>query len=336
MLNGIAEMKRIWIYCVLIALLNVNYVKTASSTSAEWDVYAPNHKDICIRMEATIGLTLSYLAGNEESSKTVQVNVPSGLSVNNELSSCNTTVYFNETSVPSQVLHLDFPHDPAWSGWWIEFLFTTDSDQFHAGKTEFALYGVKVSANYTSQDKLFVGHKDSNYTYDQSFIHDSDTPSDIAADIFANKHYSYFCSSSVEYPINTDEGYGLKAWITLKKIRVQAYAPNGNTKYGDREICPQDQTSGDLIPVIVGGVLSGLVVITLIIYLVYRARQPPSVLYLTNPHSHFEDIGIKQNHGSIEDEEDEESINNVGAAESQRRIARHLQVQEHSNLGFEE
>uniref|UniRef100_A0A914Q3U5 Uncharacterized protein n=1 Tax=Panagrolaimus davidi TaxID=227884 RepID=A0A914Q3U5_9BILA len=124
--------------------------------------------------------------------------------------------------------------------------------------------------------------------------------------------------------------------IILKKIRVQAYAPNGNTKYGDREICPQDQTSGDLIPVIVGGVLSGLVVITLIIYLVYRARQPPSVLYLTNPHSHFEDIGIKQNHGSIEDEEDEESINNVGAAESQRRIARHLQVQEHSNLGFEE
>jgi hypothetical protein len=59
-------------------------------------------------------------------------------------------------------------------------------------------------------------------------------------------------------------------------------------------------------------------------------------LYLTNPHSHFEDIGIKQNHGSIEDEDDEESINNVGAAESQRRIARHLQVQEHSNLGFEE
>ena len=119
--------------------------------------------------------------------------------------------------------------------------------------------------------------------------------------------------------------------ITLKNIRVQAFAPNGNTKFGDREICPQDQTSDDLIPIVVGGVLAGLVVITLIIYLVYRARQPPSVLYLTNPHSHFEDIGTSFKPGHHESgEEDEETIN-IG---SQRRIARHLQ--EHSNYAFEE
>uniref|UniRef100_A0A914YWP8 Uncharacterized protein n=1 Tax=Panagrolaimus superbus TaxID=310955 RepID=A0A914YWP8_9BILA len=103
------------------------------------------------------------------------------------------------------------PSVPEWTGWWIEFLFT--SSNFHATESEFTLYGVKVFANYSSQETLFVGHKDKYYIYNQTVSDDTnDKPSAIAADIFANRHYSYFCSSLSKYPINTDESYGLKAW----------------------------------------------------------------------------------------------------------------------------
>jgi hypothetical protein len=328
---GLIEMERIWLFLIFVFLLKINYVKSASSSSNQWIVYDLNHSP-CIRMEATIDLNLTYLVGDPDIYRSVAISVPSALTVNNDLSSCSRQIISESKTIDSQVLHLDFPHDPQWLGWSIEFWFS-QSQYFHASSNEFTLYGVKVIANYSSQEKLFAGHRETSHTYTQAIYFDHTSPSEIADNIYANKHYSYFCSSASEYPINNDETYGLKAWIKLRKVRVQAYAPSGNTKFGDREICPQDQTSGDLIPVIVGGVLAGLVVITLIIYLVYRARQPPSVLYLTNPHSHFEDIGtnFKHNHESIEEDEDDERSAGVG---SQRRVARHLQ--EHSNLAYEE
>ena len=146
-------------------------------------------------------------------------------------------------------------------------------------------------------------------------------PSAIADDIYANVHYSYFCASSRKFPINDNSSFGLTASITLKNIRVQAFAPSGTTKFGDREVCPDDQTDKDLVPVIVGAALSGLVLVTLVIYLVYRARQPPGVLYLTNPQSHFEDLGVMK--AQKEEEEDDDSSGvQIGHSE---RVAKHLQ-----------
>ncbi|VDD90164.1 unnamed protein product [Enterobius vermicularis] len=64
------------------------------------------------------------------------------------------------------------------------------------------------------------------------------------------------------------------------------------------ETCPADQHDDDLLPIIVGSVLAGLILITLVAYLVYRCRLPSEVINLTNPLSHFEDL-TNSNYGKL-------------------------------------
>jgi hypothetical protein len=62
------------------------------------------------------------------------------------------------------------------------------------------------------------------------------------------------------------------------------------------------------VPVIVGGVLAGLIVVTLVVYLIYRSRLPPDTLHLTNPNSHFDrTASTYDNKLHVEDGESEDS-----------------------------
>ncbi|KAE9552684.1 hypothetical protein FO519_004090 [Halicephalobus sp. NKZ332] len=286
-------------------------------TDTTWKV--TDGHDTCIFMKATIGLNLSYVVQGGDAIQYVSIPVPDTVKVNNDLSSCGENINVNGTVLTSQILHLDFDSksDPGWS---IEFFFTQNKT-FHASNTEFTLYRVGVTANYSTQPDKFKGYDTNSpiVNYSQPFDFSSVEPSVIADDIYANVHYSYFCDSSQDFPINTAESFGRTWSISLKKIQVQAFAPSGTTKFGDREICPQDQNEKDIVPVIVGAVLSVLVLITLIIYLVYRARQPPAVLYLTNPQSHFEDLGVMK--AQREEEEEDGSEVQIGHPE---RVAKHL------------
>uniref|UniRef100_A0AC34R4J3 Uncharacterized protein n=1 Tax=Panagrolaimus sp. JU765 TaxID=591449 RepID=A0AC34R4J3_9BILA len=343
----------------------------SSSSSSVWKVIDEQHHDVCIQMEASISLNLSYVT-QSQSIQYGYFTLPSTLTVNSHLSSCNKTVNINGTQLVSQILHLDFDShkDPGWS---IEFSFTQDH-RLHASDTEFTLYRVGVVANYSTQPKIFPNPLKDTEEYIQPIDFSASEVSIIADNIYANTHYSYSCSSLAKYPINTDSSFGqigwisLKnirvqafapdgttnslakypintdssfgqiGWISLKNIRVQAFAPDGTTKFGDREICPQDQTGDDLVPVIVGSVLAGMVIVTLVIYLVYRARQPPEVLYWTNQNSHFDDLAVMR---AQKEEEDDDESHHVPHS-----VARHLETGtpprngtlhvRYENSGFEE
>ncbi|CAJ0938013.1 unnamed protein product, partial [Mesorhabditis belari] len=246
----------------------------------------------CIIMYAQIDLTLSYYSGTAQEQKDVSLTIPAASTPSGN---CNDKVYINGEAKDSQQLVLDFDHMP---GWKAAFTFTK-TEALNLGDRQWMLYQVNITANYTS-DPHFVNPSGDSHTYVQYV--DPKNPPDLADTIYASKSYSLNCPSKQKFAINDDIKKGPLAYIQFSLLKLQAFKISSGSNFDQSETCPADQHNTDKVPIIVGGVLAGLTVITLVVYLVYRSRLPPEVINMVNPHSHYENKAIDDE----ENEEDEE------------------------------
>ncbi|KAK0402414.1 hypothetical protein QR680_016321 [Steinernema hermaphroditum] len=308
----------------LLAILHICYGGGHKNPKiGDWIVTDPTSGNVCIRMQAQIDLNLTYILDGSEIERWGIVSVP----VNSTASgSCGTEVAVEGHSISSQTLRVTFD-EHKFPGWWVQFDFSKSKD-VGAYKNEFILWRVSIKANYTSMGSVFQRPAEQVHVYEEqvNLEKDHEDVSALANAVYANDHYSYFCPSQQTYDIITGTENGPTASITFKDFRVQAY---GNSKdWRQRETCPADEHVSDLVPVIVGGCLAGLVLITLVAYLIYRWRLPPEVLHLTNPNSHFEDMAFDHHgrkHASSTEEEEE------SGEESCRHGGRHSSASEASN-----
>ncbi|TKR73830.1 hypothetical protein L596_021092 [Steinernema carpocapsae] len=280
---------------------------------------------VCIKMEAVIKLNLTYivkgLRRRLESNHSLITVPASAVSTGN----CSEEVAVDGTTISSQTMTLTFDatKNPGWS---MKLAFSKDK-KVGAQKNEFVLWKVWINANYSSMNG-FSDALGQNHTYEETVHLDKDDNdvSTLANAIYANMKYSYFCPSAQTYPIiKKSDGDAPAASVTFKNFRVQAY---GDTEqWHTRETCPADEHVSDLVPVIVGGCLAGLVLVTLVAYLIYRWRLPPEVVHLTNPHSHFEDMafdhhGHRKHSSTTEDDEEIYESQKRHSSGSQKRTVR--------------
>ncbi|KHJ96304.1 hypothetical protein OESDEN_03743, partial [Oesophagostomum dentatum] len=168
-------------------------------------------------------------------------------------------------------------------GWNVRFAFTNDARL--KANNQFILYQVNVTADYPSTKSLFTNAPDTVYNYVQQV--DLKNPPDVADAVFAHLNKSLSCTSEQKFWINKDPKQGPLASFKLSYLQVEAFKVTAPTtsKFDPKETCPRDQHATDIVPVVVGSCLAGLIVITLITYLIYRCQLPQEVLDLTNSNS---------------------------------------------------
>ncbi|CAB3399659.1 unnamed protein product [Caenorhabditis bovis] len=231
----------------------------------------------CIILQTDITLYLSYYTttGTEEAT----IHVPTTSTVDADVSSCDTIITTSNHSIKSQLLRINLDHMPGWS---IDLAFTKDN-MFKTEKgTEYTLFQINVTANYGSDPSSYPGVQEPIQHYYLPI--DPNDLSDVSGSIYAKNGNSYYCPSSQKYAINKNTKYGPYAYIKFILTTLQAYKTDGGG-YGNRETCPSDQRVTDLVPIIVGCSLAGIIVLTLIIYLIYRSCLPSDVINLVNPES---------------------------------------------------
>lgn len=273
-----------------------------------WNV--TENGQVCIKLKATILMGLDYFNDKDKIMvNNVEIAVPS-TATSTEGSTCNIVVPVNNSLVPSQMIRLTFDKVKH-PGWFLELYFT-EGERFGADSGMFVLYTALISANYSNMADEFPNAEagDVHHYYSTSLSPDGE-PSPLAESIFTEEGYSVYCPSEQTFKIVEDDSIGFPAWIRLSNLQVQAYMTGKAPAFGDKDTCPMDQNEDDLLPIIVGSVLAGLIVITLVAYLIYRCRLPPEVINLTNPHSHFEDGTTLTRSGHQEDDESEESGGSV-------------------------
>lgn len=92
-----------------------------------------------------------------------------------------------------------------------------------------------------------------------------------------NQTYFTVTSGSGYYSCSAAENYGLNAWVRLetRSLRAQAFRTNNGTDffYGSAQVCLDDTPIDNVVPIVVGASLAGLVIIVLVAYLIGRRRQ---------------------------------------------------------------
>ncbi|CAI5454650.1 unnamed protein product [Caenorhabditis angaria] len=245
----------------------------------------------CITLQADIYLYLTYYTTDGESD--VTVHIPTTSTVDSSVSSCDTIVSTSGLSIKSQLLRILPYHMDGWS---IDFAFTKDNTFRTDNEKQYALFQVNITANFASDPTSFPNAKDSTQHY---YVHiDPNDISDISTSIYATSGNAYYCPSKQKYAINKDSKYGPYAYILLQTTTLQAYQTG--VSFGQKETCSSDQSVTDMIPIIVGSCLAGLIIITLAVYLIYRSCLPEDVINLVNPESHYN----YENAIKIDDEDD--------------------------------
>jgi len=195
---------------------------------------------------------------------------------------------YHNQHIPIQVLKLDMGDN-----WTISFAFSTDQLLGAPYQQNYmAMYAIEVVANYHSMHDIFPDSDDAVHVYNRDVhVGDDDSIWQLTQEINAAPQYSLSCPSKQTFQFTNehsdDTERNLIGKITFSKLRVQAFAAVSE-EFMPEQTCPADQSADDLVPVIVGGVLAGLIVVTLVVYLIYRSRLPPDTLHLTNPNSHFD------------------------------------------------
>jgi len=243
-------------------------------------------------MQAAISFELTYTyEGETDLHGPVTINIPKEAIATG---TCNDT-FETDNTIKIQILRLSF-----WNTWWAEFRFTQDKNSLGAPSLQqyFNLYQVVVYADYHANYTLFPHATTYNKTYFTEV--DPKTGDGALLDmIFAAPYHTFVCPSKQRYMVVTNpDGTAI---LVLSNLKVHAFATSAD--WMESEICPEDQNPNDIIPVVVGGVLALMVVVTLIGYLVYRSRLPPETLHMTNPNSHFEDVAFENKGHVIEDED---------------------------------
>ncbi|CAJ0602702.1 unnamed protein product [Cylicocyclus nassatus] len=251
----------------------------STSYKGYWEFSDSSPQYPCIVLAAQIDLYLTYTDSTGKEVDTVVHVLPSS-TVDREHSSCATVLAVQDQSIPSQVLQINLDHYPGWN---IRFAFSKDARL--KAVDQFILYQVNVTADYPATNTLFTNAPDTVYDYVQEV--DLMNPSDVADAVFAHLGHSLSCTSEQKFWINKDPKQGPLASFKLSYLQVEAYkvTSQANGKFDPNETCPRDQHATDIVPVIVGSCLAGLIVITLITYLIYRCQLPREVLELTNGRS---------------------------------------------------
>ncbi|UMM38895.1 hypothetical protein L5515_016174 [Caenorhabditis briggsae] len=253
-------------------LLCLTVIDTASD-AANKGVYKVYSSGVpCIIVQADIYLYLTYQTSDSE--KDVVVHVPTSSTADTAVSTCDTYIATAGMSVPAQLLRINLYH---MAGWTIDLGFTEDK-RFKTEGKEFTLFQVNVTANFSSDPSSFPNAKYPTQSYNLHI--DPNNLSDLSGSIYADIGNSYYCPSEQKYAINDDVAY-----IKFKLTTIQAYMKSAS--FGPKQVCPSDENTTDLVPIIVGSALAGLIVLTLVVYLIYRIFLPEEVLNLVNPDSHF-------------------------------------------------
>lgn len=271
----------------LLAVLFVGLARTASD-AANKGVYKVLSGNVpCLIVQADIYLYLTYHTTDSE--KDVVVHVPTSSTVDSAVSSCDTSISTAGMSVAAQLLRINLYH---MTGWTIDLAFTKDNRFKTESEKEYVLFQVNVTANFSSDPKSFP---DAKYPTQNYYIHIIPNElSDIGGSIYADIGNSYYCPSEQKYVINDNDKYGPMAYIKFKLTTIQAFMTSAT--FGPKATCPSDQSGTDLVPIIVGSALAGLIILTLVVYLIYRNFLPAEVLNLVNPESHFESDSASEIH----------------------------------------
>ncbi|CEF68740.1 UDP-glucuronosyl/UDP-glucosyltransferase family-containing protein [Strongyloides ratti] len=269
--------------------------------------YADNNVE-CIKLKVSATLTLAYFQKGEQTKSYASVPLLSNSAVDKDNSSCQILRKVNSFNIMSQVLSLKYPSK--YPGWGITFYFTNDTKLFKITDNYFGLYQIQINANFSSMPNTFINPQLKTHVYTSRLnLDDNDN---LINSIYAHKDHSYSCPSSQVFELIGPQEDILEASIKLKNFRVQAFTSidvsndDGNLKYSynyeikkilstttsifqTKEICPIDQTEVDLVPIVAGSILVGLILINLIFYLVYRCRLTNEALMIVNDNSHFTD-----------------------------------------------
>uniref|UniRef100_A0A914UJV6 Uncharacterized protein n=1 Tax=Plectus sambesii TaxID=2011161 RepID=A0A914UJV6_9BILA len=271
----------------------------ASSPSAspigKWTVSDEN--GTCITFQAMLSFKLSYTrTGDQDLSPPVTINVPVGAHADN--STCNT-VFPGDPDIKVQILRLSF-----WGTWWCEFHFTKDKNKLGAPGLQqyFNLFQVIIYADYVANRTLFPNSNATSKEYYQT-VNPSNGDGALAQILFAAPQHTFVCPSKQDFlVVQNPDGV---AYLLMSNVKVQAFATTSD--WMTSEICPQDQTPDDPIPVVAGALIAVLIAVTLIGYLIYRCRLPPETLHKTNPNSHFEEVAFDNQIDVLDDETSSET-----------------------------
>ncbi|CAJ0557774.1 unnamed protein product, partial [Mesorhabditis spiculigera] len=276
-----------WAALVFSTLLNgVTPAGSATTARGQWTL--TKNGTTCIMMWAQIDLTLSYYSGTGQEQVDVPVQVPAAATTDGD---CDAMLYLNGNYIKGQVLKLNFDSKAHltsdreeaadaptqdWNGWSATFAFAR-VEELKLGDNQWMLLQVNITANYTTDPAHFkIDGNNPVHTYYQHI--DPAEPPDLADSIYASNGYSLNCPSKQKFAINSDPKYGPLAYIQfslLKKLKP----------------VPLISTTPIRCRSLLGGVLAGLTVLTLCVYLFYRARLPPEIINTVNPHSHYENKG---------------------------------------------
>uniref|UniRef100_A0A0K0FYU9 LAMP family protein lmp-1 (inferred by orthology to a C. elegans protein) n=1 Tax=Strongyloides venezuelensis TaxID=75913 RepID=A0A0K0FYU9_STRVS len=214
------------------------------------DVYTAKTKEgtYCIILEANITGSITYnKKGSTTSLETFNFVVPHTATSSGDCASTNGT----------QVLNIDFLPEANITGTWhISLSFDTKSD-FEKDKS-FRLISYSLHADL-SDDAIFNSTEKSKKYKSPGKFSDWDV---------AGKNTAYTCSTN---KLEFDEGAKL-IFDNLKVIAEEElnkpYFENG-TIYN---VCFEDSKTSDVVPIVVGACLTGLVIVVLVAYLIGRQR----------------------------------------------------------------
>ena len=223
------------------------FVCGALAVSAEhWSVTNPDTNLTCLILDANLSFNLKFLneTSNQTQSYTADFN-----QTNNVYGECDTT-HKNQSVNHLKVEFYVTSKDPAsrLSSWTVEFWFGKPKDS-----AAFQLVDYNLTTARTAEIP-FVG------TFER--------PTSAEAEIQAKDKNAFQCS-------DTTIGLDHESSIQLRNLRTIAFADLNSTNFPKEqqyELCLRDSKTSDVVPIVVGACLAGLVVIVLVAYLVGRAR----------------------------------------------------------------
>lgn len=204
-----------------------------------WSV--TDHKGVvCILLEAGIRLTFNYLTANDTVVRDFAVDVPAS----------NTTIASGMCGHSSQTIILTFFED-----WHLSLTFSmNDTTQYDLSV---------VSLNYKITPDRFPGAK--NETGLTNATH-------TGVMFVTDEHKKFVCVAVQKIYENTNATNELER-IETYSLSFEAFRNSTTATFTDMaKHCEQDEVS-QLVPIIVGAALGGLIVIVLIAYLIGRKRS---------------------------------------------------------------
>ncbi|KJH42444.1 Lysosome-associated membrane glycoprotein [Dictyocaulus viviparus] len=221
---------------------------TTSLGSHHWTVTNYNTNKTCIILDLDeITITVKF-TGKNGTVETDNATINSTVNVTGDCSSS----YGNRTAQKLQVEFLpsgNYTPGSLNKPWKMRFIFGTSEKS-----SAFMLL------NYSLQTAPFPGMNSSQFYHFTKAISDVD---------FQARETDAFRCSTTDLPLSNN------SMIEIKNVRAIAFAQLDKPEFEKQQIyeqCQLDSRTSDIVPIVVGACLVGLVVIVLVAYLIGRAR----------------------------------------------------------------